>query len=258
MKIELCRFLNHKKDTRLEFLLESFSRCYCGRRVVYVEGIEFQAINNVKHDEEIKVLKETQQVLKSNSNVDQVQQLLPTSEEVEKVISLKEKNKKKHYMLLAKEALYESSNAKLFNSIDSTQSRSQEEVLELISQQVFRIKCKIESQRLSPDTEYTCSLVFRLSENCLGLHCPVIVRELSHRKKKNTRIIYFRSPSLCNVNDSDQVPEEREDGWMEVNVWQFNSSNKLRDDCVSINLKLISYEGTMSGLIISNLEFRPI
>ncbi|CAH1442274.1 unnamed protein product [Lactuca virosa] len=257
MKIELCRFSNCKEDTKFEFLLESFSRCYCGSRDVYVEGIQFQAINNVKH-EEIKVLKESQQSCKSDLNVYQEQQLPPTSEEVEKLSTLKEENKKKHYMLLAKEALYESSNMKLFNSINSTQFRSQEEVLELARQQVFRIKCKIESQRLSPDTEYACYLVFKLSEQCHGLRCPVIVRELSNRKKKNTRIIYFRSPSPCNVNDTDWVPVERENGWMEVNVWQFNSSNKLQDDCVSINLKLISYEGTLSGLIISSIEFRPI
>nr|KAJ0225024.1 hypothetical protein LSAT_V11C100018270 [Lactuca sativa] len=69
-------------------------------------------------------------------------------------------------------------------------------------------------------------------------------------------IIDFRFPNPCNVNDTDWVPEEREDEWMEVKVWQFNSSNKIRDDWVSINLKLISYEGTMSGLIVSSLEFR--
>ncbi|CAH1442262.1 unnamed protein product [Lactuca virosa] len=178
-------------------------------------------------------------------------------DEGEKSFSENEVSKKKHYMLSAKEALYESSNVKLFDSIPSTQSRFQE-VIELARQQVFHIKCKIESQRLSPDTEYACYLVFKLSENCHGLHCPVIVRDVLQRKNKEKGILYFRSPTPCNVNDTNRVPKEREDIWMEVNVWQFNSSNQLRDDCVSINLKLISYEGTMSGLIVSSLEFRSI
>ncbi|KAL7618475.1 hypothetical protein Lser_V15G01734 [Lactuca serriola] len=266
MMIELCRFLKNKEHTHFEFLLESFSRCYCGSRGLYVEGIEFQAINNVKHDE-IKGFKETQQVLKSNLNVDQVQQLqMPaTSERVEnydgegeKFLTLNEMNKKKQYILSGKEALSESLDVKLFNMIPSTKTRF-EDVVELQRQQVFRIKCKIESQRLSSDTEYACYLVFKLSEKCQGLHCPVIVRDLlQNRKNKEKGIIYFRSPSACNVNDTDRVPKEREDGWMEVNVWKFNSSNEIRDDCVFINLKLICYEGTMSGLSISSIEFRSM
>ncbi|CAH1429383.1 unnamed protein product [Lactuca virosa] len=175
-----------------------------------------------------------------------------------KLFSLNDVNKQKHYMLSAKDALYQSSDVKFFDPIPSTQSRFQN-AIELQRQQMFHIKCKIESQRLSADTKYSCYLVFKLSKKCHGLHCPVIVRDLlQQRQNKEKGIVYFRSPSPCNVNDTDRVPVEREDGWREINVWKFNSSNKLRDDCVSINLKLISYEGTMSGLIISSLEFRPM
>ncbi|XP_076916323.1 putative F-box protein PP2-B12 [Bidens hawaiensis] len=46
MMIELFEFLCHKKDTDFEVLLESFSRSYCGRRSVYIEGIRFQEIRN--------------------------------------------------------------------------------------------------------------------------------------------------------------------------------------------------------------------
>ncbi|KAL7618477.1 hypothetical protein Lser_V15G01736 [Lactuca serriola] len=275
MMIELCRFLNHTEscpcfnnyeDTDFEFLLESFSRSYCESRDIYIQGIEFRAMDNVEH-EESKNLKEVQQVQKSNLNMDQVEQS-PTNfgdlfwrfinyGKSEELVSQNKVNKKKSYMLPAKEVLYQSFDVKLFNSTPSAQSRFQD-VIELARQQVFHIKCKIEGQRLSPDTEYTCYLVFKLSEKCHGLHCPVIVRDLLKRKNKKKRIVYFRSPNPCNVNDIDQVPVEREDGWMEVNVWRFNSSNEIQDDCVSINLKLISYEGTMSGLIISGLEFQPL
>ncbi|XP_076895129.1 uncharacterized protein LOC143547631 [Bidens hawaiensis] len=43
MMIELCRFVAHKKDTRFEALLESFSRC----TLVYIDGIEFRVIDSV-------------------------------------------------------------------------------------------------------------------------------------------------------------------------------------------------------------------
>ncbi|KAL7618480.1 hypothetical protein Lser_V15G01733 [Lactuca serriola] len=267
MMTELCRFFNHNRDVEFEFLLESFSQCYCESRGVYVEGIEFRAIDNVEH-EEIKESKDVQQpLIKLDLNTDQVQQL-PTNcenevqrfesyDEGEKAFSPNKVSKKKHFILSAKEALFLSSDVKLFKSMRSTHSRS-EDMVELIRQQVFHIKCKIESQMLSPDTEYTCYLVFKLSEKCHGLHCPVIVRNLLNRKIKEKGIIYFRSPSPCNVNDTDRVPKEREDGWMEVNVWKFNSSNEIRDDCVSINLKLICYEGTMSGLSISSIGVRSM
>lgn len=47
MMIELYRFLCEKKDTKFEVLLESFSRYYCGKSSIYVEGIQFRVIDNV-------------------------------------------------------------------------------------------------------------------------------------------------------------------------------------------------------------------
>ncbi|XP_076940427.1 F-box protein At2g02240-like [Bidens hawaiensis] len=133
-------------------------------------------------------------------------------------------------------------------------------VMELLPQQVFRIKYKIETQMLSPFMEYTCYLVFKLSEKCQGLHCPVKVRDLLCRKNKVNQIVYFRSPTRVNHHDPFWVPEQRKDGWMEVRIWKFNSkfdNNNLGKDVIPMNLKLITYEGTMSGLIICGLEFRP-
>ncbi|KAI3737955.1 hypothetical protein L2E82_27973 [Cichorium intybus] len=62
MMIELCRFLNYKEDTDFEFLLESFSVCYCECRDIYIEGIEFRAIDNVQ-----------QLLMKSDLSVEHVQ-----------------------------------------------------------------------------------------------------------------------------------------------------------------------------------------
>ncbi|KAJ9559395.1 hypothetical protein OSB04_014009 [Centaurea solstitialis] len=76
MMIELCRFLNDKEDVDFEVLLESFSRYYCGSGAIYVEGIEFQAIDNVKH-EEYENLKEVQSVLSSNPSTDSTVPQLP-------------------------------------------------------------------------------------------------------------------------------------------------------------------------------------
>ncbi|GKD15447.1 zinc finger, CCHC-type containing protein [Tanacetum coccineum] len=176
-------------------------------------------------------------------------------------LSLNEVNEKKHLMLLAKEVLYDSSKVKcvkLFHLKPSEDPRRFQEVIELLPRQVFSIKCKIQSQMLLPDTNYTCYLVFKLSEKCHGLHCPVKVKDVLHWKNKEIGILYIRTPSPWNIHDNNRVPKKREDGWMEVIVWKFNSTSELRKDYIPMHLKLIAYEGTMSGLIVGGLEIRPV
>ena len=83
----------------------------------------------VKH-EEIGKLKEVQQVLKSNFNVDQVQQLPTNFEEIFKICRnydelfwLGEVNEKKLLVLSAKAVLYKFSNVDLFTSKPLADSR---------------------------------------------------------------------------------------------------------------------------------------
>ncbi|KAJ0703195.1 putative protein kinase RLK-Pelle-CrRLK1L-1 family [Helianthus annuus] len=260
MTIELYRFLNHKESdtTDFEFLIKSFSRCYCGNRAIYVEGIELRAIDN-----EENTLTEVQQVPQSTLHMNPMQQL-PINDFPLDICSIFTQTLlklfwwrnegKQYYMLSANEAFCDSFNAKRFDWKPTTKSRFQK-VAELLSTQVFRIKCKIESRMLLQDTEYSCYLVFKLSEKCSGLHCPVIVRDLHQQKNKQSEVVYFRSPKPWNIG---RVPQEREDGWMEVCVWKFKSNNELQNDCNSINLKFVNYEGMMSGLIVCGLEFRPM
>ncbi|KAJ0511686.1 putative phloem protein [Helianthus annuus] len=112
---------------------------------------------------------------------------------------------------------------------------------------------------LSANTQYACNLVFKLSEKCCGLHGPVIVRDLFNWRSKETGVLYFRHPNPWNVRDTDHwVSRQRKDGWMEVIVWKFNSNYELKNDHLFVNLKLITYEGTMSGLIVRGIRFRPI
>lgn len=110
---------------------------------------------------------------------------------------------------------------------------------------------------MSPDTSYACYLVFEVPEYVRGLKCPVRARDLVN-KNKDTRIIYFKSPGPVNLHRDKRLPDQREDGWMEVKVWKFNSKHYLKNDHITVNLKFTSYEGTMSGLILYGLEFRPM
>nr|XP_043611346.1 F-box protein At2g02240-like [Erigeron canadensis] len=126
------------------------------------------------------------------------------------------------------EAPYKSSIAKpLHMKYSAELIRSQGEI-ELSKRQVFGIKGKIDSQMLSPDIDYMCYLVFRLSETCHGLHSPVKVRNVLHWKNKEIGLISFRPLSPWNSPHTNRAPKERDDGWMEVLVWKFNSISHLR------------------------------
>ena len=131
-------------------------------------------------------------------------------------------------------------------------------MIELLPKQVFHLNCTIKSQMLSPDTEYVCYLVFKLSEKCEGLHCPVEVRDVLHKENNEAEFVYFITPSPLNINGITRVPKQREDGWMEIQLWKFNSTHEFKDDSLSMNMKFTSHEGTMSGLIVCGLEFRPV
>ncbi|KAL8251417.1 hypothetical protein R6Q59_035110 [Mikania micrantha] len=246
MMIELFQSLNHKEDTDFEVLLESFSRCYCGSSSIYIEGIEFQAIDNVNH-EETKEFKEVQNVYLNTEKV--------KNQHIEE----------QEMMLSAKKVVYTSSDMMNPDRFDGRISQRHQVyhdsiilrgAIEFLRHHVFGIRCKIQRQMLSANTKNVCYLVFKLSEKCPGLHGPVIARDLFHQKE--TRILYFRSPNPSNIHDSDSIPEKREDGWLEVILWIFNSDYELKSDHLFVNLKLVTYEGTMSGLIVRGIEFRPI
>nr|GEW05614.1 protein kinase-like domain, phloem protein 2-like protein [Tanacetum cinerariifolium] len=129
MIIELHCFSNPNDDVVFEFLLESFSSYYCGDAAVYVEGIKFRAIEKVKH-EEIGKLKEVQQVMKSDFNVDQVQHLPTNFGEIfkvrrnyDKLFWLGEVDGKKLLVLLTMVALYKFTNVKTLTSKPPAQPR---------------------------------------------------------------------------------------------------------------------------------------
>ncbi|GJZ13489.1 kinase-like domain, phloem protein 2-like protein [Tanacetum coccineum] len=218
MMIELYRFLNQNQDDVFEFLVESFSSYCCGGAAVYV-----------KH-EDIGKLKEVQQVLKSDFNVGQAQQLPTNFEEIFKICRnyddlfwLGEVEGKKLLVLSAKAALYKFSNVDIFTSKPPAESRFHE-----------------------------------LSEKSQGLHCPVEVQDVLHKENNEDEFVYFITPSPLNTNDITRVPKQREDGWMEIQVWKFNSTHEFKDDFLSMNMKFTRHQGTMSGLIICGLEFRPM
>ncbi|KAL8244635.1 hypothetical protein R6Q59_010893 [Mikania micrantha] len=278
LMVELFRFWNNNETINCDILLESFSHYYCGNWGIFVEGLEFNAIHSLeecKDNNRLNVGKNVPRILKPDLYIECLEIIKRSENNIqnapkeelsvllyngilidkgEKIFSLSKVNGKKCHMLRAKAVIWDSSNAKCYNIKPQAQSRF-EDVVEILLYHEFRIKCDIETQLLSSDTSYACFLVFKLSEKCHGLKCPVKARDLlPANAKQRTKIICFRTPSAVNLNKIKWIPEQREDGWMEVIIWETISDRNN----IPMDLKLITFQGTMSGLIISGIEFRPI
>ncbi|XP_024985033.1 uncharacterized protein LOC112520750 [Cynara cardunculus var. scolymus] len=263
LTIELFRFWNNNETTYFDVVLESFSRYYCGNCGIFVEGIEFQAIRSVDciENKELNVEKNLRTLSRPELDMGWMEQMATECQEIinrsEQVFSRKVNGKRCH-MLPAKAVIYDPSNVKSYSrKPDQPQSRFAESV-EILSRHELRIKCDIEKQMLSSDTTYACFLVFKLSEKCRGLKCPVKARDLlPYKNHERTKIISFTSPSTVNLDKIKWIPKQREDGWMEVIVWE-TISNMHNGELIPMDLKLISFEGTMFGLVVCGIEFRPI
>ncbi|KAJ9546704.1 hypothetical protein OSB04_019247 [Centaurea solstitialis] len=282
LTIELFRFWSNKGIFDLDIVLEGFSRYYCGSGAIVVEGIEFQRIHSVsriKRTDGTNIrgpLESKRDDLDQRDSVTNYEKIIKRIGDCvqnasdndlydlhskgilidngEKFVSICKVNGKICHMLPAKAVLHNSSYVKFCNP--PTEFRFVE-VAEVQSHQDFRIKCDIETQMLSSDTTYTCFLVFTLSEKCRGLNCPVKARDLLPNRKQRTNIMSFTSPTLVNLDKIKWIPNDREDGWMEVIVWETSSDDSPDEKYVPMDLKLICFEGTMSGLIVRGIEFRP-
>ncbi|GKE71276.1 kinase-like domain, phloem protein 2-like protein, partial [Tanacetum coccineum] len=74
----------------------------------------------------------------------------------------------------------------------------------------------------------------------------------------NFTLIPSSQSSPLNIHDITRIPKRREDGWMEIQVWKFNSTLEFKDDSLSILMNFESLDGNMSGLIVCGLEFWPV
>ncbi|GJU78769.1 phloem protein 2-like protein [Tanacetum coccineum] len=235
MMIELCRFRSHNQIVDFEVQLQSFCGHPCGSGPIFVDGIEFRPIDNVHHEESVdRLINVDSSVNWDQQSLSDFQEIMTrsqydvpsmTKQELDKLLStgvLIDREKvsfprfiKKSLSLPAKAVNNKSPDANLPNAIFSNVRF--EEVIELQRHQAFRIKCDTEIKTLSPDIAYACYLVFQIPDNCEG---PA-------RYKR--------------------VPDRREDGWMEVRVWEFFYNNEIKENYIPIELKLACLGGTMGN-----------
>ncbi|KAF3341143.1 F-box protein [Carex littledalei] len=136
----------------------------------------------------------------------------------------------------------------------------------------LEIHGKIDSRILTPYTAYAAYLVFKLADNTWGLSSPFqttkitlagdIISEhlvcLNLREREQDRW-WGRPPPGGEVDemaDDVRLPRERQDGWLEVELGEFDSGDGI-DGEVDMSFMEIKSGRWKNGLIVQGIEVRP-
>ncbi|GJT09451.1 kinase-like domain, phloem protein 2-like protein [Tanacetum coccineum] len=134
----------------------------------------------------------------------------------------------------------------------------------------FRIAFKIESKLLSPQTTYSCHLIYKPPASYSLIEGPIALINQSFRYPRS---IYLIIPYLTNIRpmfdhksdkqlNTEKVkghPKVRKDGWMEVQLWEdkIDSTGNIGMD-LSLNGMDIDGDYNFGGLVVQGIELRPL
>ncbi|KAJ0602107.1 putative phloem protein [Helianthus annuus] len=146
--------------------------------------------------------------------------------------------------------------------------------------QPFSIVYNIKTEILSPATTYACYLVYKLPENSpevLDTYEFIMQVRENYDDKTNWRLqdekcgfIYMLNPQTpvirpkagqnshkpMNRPKLKGIPKQRSDGWMEVQVWEFQTGKSKEIISMRVSLGTIYY-GFFKVLTVQGIEFRP-
>ncbi|KAA8548446.1 hypothetical protein F0562_000130 [Nyssa sinensis] len=121
----------------------------------------------------------------------------------------------------------------------------------------------METQMLSLNTTYAAYLVFKIAERSFGLHSVNayvrLLREVDQVQAEDEAItVCLKSETSRRAlrQHSGQLPKERNDGWMEIEMGEFFND---QGDAGEVEMRLIEIKGLWgkSGLIVEGMELRP-
>ncbi|KAK9050803.1 hypothetical protein SSX86_030228 [Deinandra increscens subsp. villosa] len=176
-----------------------------------------------------------------------------------------DKDGKKCLMLSARAALQEDK----WNWMSLAETRF-EEVADYCNLPKFDIFCKFRSKLLSPQTTYGTYLVYKLPEGYKNVKPPPVqvVDRDSHPKEVYSVLLDIPQAPVISCNAKNKsfdpsnrlklkgLPKRRRDGWMEVQVHEFQTRPTIK--MISTHLGLSSYDMGLKGITVQCLEFRPI
>ncbi|KAF5774394.1 putative protein kinase RLK-Pelle-LRR-VIII-1 family [Helianthus annuus] len=281
---ELYQLTTDHRTVDLQIMFEGFDRYYDN---IFLEGIEFQPLENVEHIDDKQLISDSdsdanweeklpvdyEDIMKRSKNTLQ----WTTKEEAYSIIckgflisdeetkigiwfSL-DKNGKKCHMLSA--ALIWDWEKKVL----SPESRFGE-AIRWVYDRYFKIKTEVQSQLVSSETTYACYLVYKLPKNQSRFEAPVAVEDKLCETRDTNWYIYLTSPQIpvirpktgqnthnpLNRPKIKSLPQQRNNGWIEVQIWELRAATTIK---MELELSFVDRRN-IGGLIIEGIEFRPI
>ncbi|KAK9067833.1 hypothetical protein SSX86_011944 [Deinandra increscens subsp. villosa] len=132
----------------------------------------------------------------------------------------------------------------------------------------FNIASKINYKLVSSQTTYACYLIYKLQREQSRYEAPLKVIN----DKLGPHYIYLvssQTPVIRSNGDQNTthnpvnssyikgLPQHRDNGWMEVQIWEFQTATTTEMIPMRLDLTTCGSE-TLSGLIIEGVEFRPV
>nr|XP_043629412.1 uncharacterized protein LOC122600723 [Erigeron canadensis] len=282
--VELYQFTSDGTPVNLDISFEA--KLYSGR---VVEGIEFQSMENVEEgqasddhdiqpppvsDSDGDIKDRVKWKIKELYSIFRQRFLIVDGSFFKRLFNNRkwyflDKNGKKCLMISAR-AAFRVRKIKKTSWVQSENSRFGKVLMIKVIKgfPVAVIQNKIKYQALSPQTKYACYLVYKLPEDRSNLQmAPVEVRV---RSTDDKQYVYLVSPQIPVIRQKvDEIthkplfkpkikglPQQRSDAWMEVQVYEFHTTDTT-DGFIPV-LRLTCYSGDLEGLILQGVEIRPI
>ncbi|KAI7736069.1 hypothetical protein M8C21_016120 [Ambrosia artemisiifolia] len=279
---ELYQFTSDHRTIDLHILFDGFHQTCCS---IQIEGIEFWPMEKVQHKDE------NQPILDSDSDTNWEEKMPTDYEHIMKLSknSLQWTTKKEAYSIIRKGFFinfgetkkdiwfYLDKNGKkchmlsmafmwkLIPSFTKTffpESRFGEAVQ--WDSESFSVEMKVQTGLLSSETTYAIYLVYKLPKDHYGFKPPVLeVNSRRHTKAWYSCLSSPQTPVIrpkANQNTHNPrnrpkmkgFPQERNDGWMELQIWELQTPTTYEE------LTLAQIYKKFDTLIIEGFEFRPI
>lgn len=134
----------------------------------------------------------------------------------------------------------------------------------------FTVAFKIRSKLLSPQTTYSCNLIYKPPENYPLIEGPIA---LLNQSLRFPRSIYLIVPQIANIgpvvdqkshkqSNAQKIkghPKLRKDGWMEVQLWE-DTTDSTGTIGTKLTLNGMDIDGDYNfvGLVVQGIELRPL
>ncbi|KAD6453742.1 hypothetical protein E3N88_08448 [Mikania micrantha] len=278
---ELFQFTGDCRIVDLEILFDGFNNFY---DLIEIESIEFRPMEKEEHKDENQSISDSDAYWEEKLPTD-YEDIMKWSTDI-----LQWTTKKEAYSIIRKGFLIDDGKKWFFldkngkkchklsaayirswnkDEIHLSESRFKEATLHRLFG--FYIDCEIQSHLLSPQTTYATYLVYKyLPENQSRFEGPVTVIKWPG-SDDNCWYVYLVIPTTPVIRPkADQnthnpvhrpqikgIPQQRNDGWMEVQIWEFRTVDIII--MVRVSFYLVPYDNnsTFQGLVIQGFEVRP-